>query len=650
MMLAETAWQSTLDYFQHLIATRNLTFFLLTGLAILAVAFLVLTRTRWGQAKPVSKCIALSILAHVLLGGYAWGTKLMFSVPTIAPAERFQVTLTSDTPPPTKSHSKPEAKKLAPWKKFDNAKSFEGSIQPIEKQELGKPFQVEKTDSFRQKLEVVEPKVEKQPGPVAESKTVPNSSNVSHRIEKPKTAPETLSVERRGESAPKGNLLQANTEQPERLQAVDSNIVRNPKNESGSTVTGALRPKVSDLVENVHRSAKSSDNQFNPVNQRLKEVRNDIGHSVPLENLANSRAKRFDGQIMPEIYRLRTSKNRLEAVKKLGGSAKTEAAVKAALKWLAANQQKDGRWNPRQTGGGQERLVLGHHRQGAGTNADTGISGLAILAFLGAGHTQHEGPYRDNIKRGLDFLIASQKANGSLEGGAKLYARTYCHSMALLALSEAFAITGDDDLKSAVEKGVDFGLRSQSRVDGGWRYQPGDPGDMSQFGWQVMALKAAKVGGVDVPEQAFKNMRHFLGRCSFGTHKGLAAYRPVERVSTTMTAEALVCRHFLYGEVDEKTANEASSYVLKTPPSKDKVNYYYWYYGTLAMFQTGGESWQKWNNQIAPILVGSQIRSGENQGAWPANGMWAGYGGSVYSTAMATLSLEVYYRYLTTIR
>lgn len=173
---------------------------------------------------------------------------------------------------------------------------------------------------------------------------------------------------------------------------------------------------------------------------------------------------------------------------------------------------------------------------------------------------------------------------------------------------------------------------------------------MSQFGWQVMALKAAKVGGVDVPEQAFKNMRHFLGRCSFGTHKGLAAYRPVERVSTTMTAEALVCRHFLYGEVDEKTANEASSYVLKTPPSKDKVNYYYWYYGTLAMFQTGGESWQKWNNQIAPILVGSQIRSGENQGAWPANGMWAGYGGSVYSTAMATLSLEVYYRYLTTIR
>ena len=57
------------------------------GLAVLTLALLILTRTRWGQAKPLGKCVALSIFAHVLLGGYAYGTKLIFTVPVVAEPE-----------------------------------------------------------------------------------------------------------------------------------------------------------------------------------------------------------------------------------------------------------------------------------------------------------------------------------------------------------------------------------------------------------------------------------------------------------------------------------------------------------------------------------------------------------------------------------
>ena len=82
-------------------------------------------------------------------------------------------------------------------------------------------------------------------------------------------------------------------------------------------------------------------------------------------------------------------------------------------------------------------------------------------------------------------------------------------------------------------------------------------------------------------------------------------------------------------------------------PGSRQENLYYWYYGTLAMFQTGGPAWETWNQRLTDTLVNSQIREGDSAGSWDPSGQWAGYGGRVYSTAMAALCLEVYYRYQT---
>ena len=69
----------------------------------------------------------------------------------------------------------------------------------------------------------------------------------------------------------------------------------------------------------------------------------------------------------------------------------TEAAVEAALQWLAQNQSPNGSWNAAQFGAGRETKTLGMDRAGTGKDADTGMTGLALLAFMGAGYTNLQG-------------------------------------------------------------------------------------------------------------------------------------------------------------------------------------------------------------------------------------------------------------------
>jgi hypothetical protein len=113
-----------------------------------------------------------------------------------------------------------------------------------------------------------------------------------------------------------------------------------------------------------------------------------------------------------------------------------------------------------------------------------------------------------------------------------------------------------------------------------------------------------------------------------------------------MTAEALVCRAFLDVEDAEPTMNEGAHFVLEELPSPRDPNVYYWYYGTLAVFQRQGDDWQKWNGAMQDALLNSQRYDSRFAGSWDPDAKWGAYGGRVYSTALGALCLEVYYRYL----
>ena len=88
-------------------------------------------------------------------------------------------------------------------------------------------------------------------------------------------------------------------------------------------------------------------------------------------------------------------------------------------------------------------------------------------------------------------------------------------------------------------------------------------------------------------------------------------------------------------------------YVSVGKKGRDSYNLYYWYYGTLAMYQHGGDAWYRWNAQVRDAVVRRQRDRGHSAGSWdPDVSPYGAKGGRVYCTALAALSLEVYYRYL----
>jgi hypothetical protein len=385
-------------------------------------------------------------------------------------------------------------------------------------------------------------------------------------------------------------------------------------------------------------------------------------------------------------YELRTPSKRKQAAASMGATDASERAVEMGLLWLAQHQSADGSWDADgftamcpagdvcrgharivefdptapfsisdaervRLGPDQLRIKLANlsaqqqQRQASGIHADAGLTGLAVLAFLGAGYTHEEGIYADTVDRALRWLIRQQEADGFLGGKAAHYARMYCHGMASIALGEAYGMTNDSSLRSPLAAATRYIVSTQNS-DGGWRYTKGSQGDMSMFGWQLMALKSAATAGVDVPQETLDGAITFLKNAGLGQHGGLAAYRQTEQAKPSMTAEALFCRQMLGMKRTNPATLEATNYLLQHPPRRAEPDLYYWYYGTLAMYQHGGQGWRTWNAALLDSLVIEQRTSGHSAGSWGPRAPWGDYGGRVYSTAMSTLCLEVYYRFL----
>src|SRR5262249_28112698 len=123
--------------------------------------------------------------------------------------------------------------------------------------------------------------------------------------------------------------------------------------------------------------------------------------------------------------------------------------------------------------------------------------------------------------------------------------------------------------------------------------------------------------------------------------------QPLKQVTPTMTAEAWACRQFLGVGGPGPASDEAAEYLLTHGPERDPYNLYYWYYGTLAMFQHGGDTWARWNAHARDQLVPRQPGGGTAAGGWaPAEAPSGSRGGRIHKTALAPLTFEVYYRYL----
>ena len=349
---------------------------------------------------------------------------------------------------------------------------------------------------------------------------------------------------------------------------------------------------------------------------------------------------------VPGDFANRVGAAKQSALYRTGGDTNTEAAVAEALRFLASRQRSDGSFDARAAGAGLERRPLGESRADqtgrvAGSNSDTASTGLAILAMLGAGNTHRSGDYSDNVYRGLVYLMTTQKPSGSLAGDATLYASNYCHGMAALAMAEAAVMTGDPSAVEGTRRALRFTQSMQHPVTGGFRYTPGDPGDLSQLGWQAMVIDGGQRVGLPQTATMVTRSKSFLRSVRAGRSGGLASYRPREEPTRTMTAEALATRLLLGETVPKAEVFEAEQSLLQQPPGVGQDNYYYWYYATLGLHQLQDAAWQRWNKALKARLLATQ----RPDGSWPTDSVWGGYGGSIYTTSMATLCLETYYRH-----
>ncbi len=610
----EQLWRAWL-YVTH---TRSLAMFLGIGFAILAIVLLIASRTRWGQAKPLTKAVALSVLAHVWLLMYVLGTRVI--LPQGDPAGR----------------------------ETNMSVAFESQALDHAPSLLAQPTDDESLTEFDANLDQLgEPEPWERSAQLAE---LPRPTILREALNRTTiSAPNLLSVR---EATPMPDLEPVVESTPGNSSPSEESIVNSAAEleTPGVSVTEPVLPPVA--MTSLQNATVDWMNQSNPVNPPSAEP---TSIPPPATQLPRTQPQIARTTSMPTEYQLRQAPNRLQLATAYGADADSEAAVHAGLQWLAEAQSSDGSWNAKKYGAGTETFALGESRYGTGDKADTGISGLALLAFLSAGHTHLEGEYRTTVQHGLQYLLRAQMPSGDLSGPLQvgndrsvLNARMYCHSIATLALAEAHAMTGDALLRDSLLRAAQYSISAQDPRGGGWRYRPLDAGDLSQFGWQAMALKSVARSGIPIPAEVQARMRRFLDSCAAGEAGGLARYQPKNRLpSETMTAEAFACRLLLDYPITPAAKNEALAMIMKNRPGVGQENVYFWYYATLALFQLQDQNWRDWNQSLKQQLLTTQIPAyGDHPGSWNPDKMWGGYGGRVYSTAMSCLCLEVYYRYL----
>jgi len=336
----------------------------------------------------------------------------------------------------------------------------------------------------------------------------------------------------------------------------------------------------------------------------------------------------------------------------------TEEAIERGLEYLASIQNDDGSWS------------LQGHGSDVILRSDTAATGLALLAFQGAGYTHRQHQYADTVSRGMQFLLPNQKTNGDLDRSENRISNQnvalYSHGIAALAMCEAFGMTQDPELRSPTQAAMDYISDTQHRRRGGWRYTPQVSADTSVTGWMMMALKSGELAGLEVLPRTYRGIERWLGYAQGGEDRAdryrynpfapdTAAQRHGRIPTPTMTAVGMLMRMYLGWDREREAMQSAADYLLQYPPQmgtprSPQRDAYYWYYATMVMFHMGGGHWKQWNAYLKPLLLESQVDEGELAGSWdpvrPLPDRWSPHAGRLYVTTMNLLNLEVYYRHL----
>jgi hypothetical protein len=310
---------------------------------------------------------------------------------------------------------------------------------------------------------------------------------------------------------------------------------------------------------------------------------------------------------------------------------RVDLAIVRALEFLSKQQQPSGAWTIDSIG-----------ECTAGTS-------LAVMAFLAAGHMPGEGPYGEQIEKGIRWVIQHQEENGMLVA-RRSHGPMYSHGISTLMLAEVVGMTNEADaadVRRALERAIKLILQSQafekdSRHAGGWRYQVDSrDSDLSVTGWQAMALRAAKDVGCDVPKESIDKAVEYVKNCAARDNRGFG-YQPGNGQTPTLSGTGITCLE-VCGDHGSREAVGAAEYLLDDRLRYDS-NYFYYgvYYTGVGMFKMGDHYATEYREHLVKLLLPIQ----EADGSWKAVHGSERQHGANYATALSVLALAVDYRYL----
>jgi hypothetical protein len=323
-------------------------------------------------------------------------------------------------------------------------------------------------------------------------------------------------------------------------------------------------------------------------------------------------------------------------------------AVDRALKWLADRANQDGSFGP--------------------PKARIAVTSVAALSFMASGSTADRGPYQREVHRAIKYLIDHVSRNPRHRGYIYLAedrdSRMHGHGYATLALAEALGTYGGGNpekfaaLKRAVEAAIRLIERTQSDA-GGWYYHPENDGNHegSITVCMLQALRAARNAGIAVKKRVIDKAIRYIEKSAerrSGVLTGAFQYSLVDsQTSFALTAAAVSTLH-MCGQYDTALVRLGLAH-MERELDQHLIQGQFYYYGLLyasqAYFQAGGRHWQKHFPRIRDSVLKNRIQEDEeeprNVGAFdihlPSEEREYGV---VYATAMATLTLQIPYRFL----
>lgn len=323
---------------------------------------------------------------------------------------------------------------------------------------------------------------------------------------------------------------------------------------------------------------------------------------------------------------------RMKRLRESGGEDRAERAVRDGLEFLTSKQNKE-------TGAFGEEYTAG-------------MTGLALLAYLGHCETPESPKFGDSVVSAALFLMdRCLKNDGRITNGNKGHHEAYEHAIGTYALAELYTMTKESGkeiprLESVLRKAAGVIVDAQTK-NGGWPYGFEGKGkeDMSVSGWQIQALKAAYNTG-----RKFSGVERALDKAtekylpSIQDSEGAFKYNPDHaKGKVSLTGAALLGMQIWKG-ADSPTFDKGFKYLVnKTQNPSPGGDYYMPYYNTQVFFMHEGEEWENYNKKFQPKLLDAQ----NEDGSWLKDG-GTRKDSQLKNTSWAILMLEVYYRYLPT--